>query len=61
MEGPIMHVKSEWTPSGVALWLIAAIAATLVVCSQLPEAAPAPGPTPAEAPNPEVDFQVVQE
>jgi hypothetical protein len=56
-----MHVKSEWTPSGVALWLIAAIAATLVVCSQLPEAAPAPGPTPAEAPNPEVDFQVVQE
>ncbi len=52
-----MHVKSEWTPSGVALWLIAAIAATLVVCSQVPERAPAP----AEAPNPEVDIEVIQE
>lgn len=57
MEGPIMHVKSKWTPSGVALWLIAAIAATLVVCSQVPEAPPAP----AEAPKPEVEFEVIRQ
>lgn len=29
-----MRVRSTWTPGGIALWLIAAIAATLVVCSQ---------------------------
>jgi hypothetical protein len=29
-----MRAKSQWTPGGIALWLIAAILATLVVCSQ---------------------------
>lgn len=36
-----MRVESKWTPRGIVLWLIAAIAATLIVCSQLPEAPPA--------------------
>lgn len=27
-----MRAKSEWTPGGIVLWLIAAILATLVVC-----------------------------
>lgn len=29
-----MRAKSQWTLGGVTLWLIAAILATLVVCSQ---------------------------
>lgn len=33
-----MRVKSPWTPGSIALWLIAAILATLVVCSQVPPA-----------------------
>ena len=52
-----MRVKSEWTPSGVVLWLIAAIAATLVVCSQRSAAPPAS----SEAPEPEVEFEVIQD
>jgi hypothetical protein len=55
MEGRIMRVKSEWTPSGILLWLIAAIAATLVVCSQVPEV-PQPPAAPADA---EVEIEVV--
>ncbi len=27
-----MRAKSQWTPGGIVLWLIAAILATLVVC-----------------------------
>ena len=29
-----MHEKSQWTPAGIVLWLIAAILATLIVCSR---------------------------
>jgi hypothetical protein len=29
-----MREKSQWTPAGVVLWLIAAILATLIVCTQ---------------------------
>jgi hypothetical protein len=57
MEGRIMRVKSEWTPSGILLWLIAAIAATLVVCSQVPEV-PQPPAAPAEA-DAEVEIEIV--
>jgi len=28
-----VRVRSKWTPGGMALWLIAAIVATLVVCN----------------------------
>lgn len=31
-----MRVKSKWTPSGIILWLVAAIVATVVVCSKAP-------------------------
>lgn len=31
-KGLIMRAKSQWTPGGIVLWLIAAILATLVVC-----------------------------
>jgi hypothetical protein len=54
MTGLIMRVKSEWTPGGITLWLIAAIVATLVVCSQIPEAPPTP-PS-----NTEVEIEVVE-
>lgn len=39
-----MRAKSTWTPGGIALWLIAAILATLIVCSEseAPEDAPSP-------------------
>lgn len=37
-----MRPKSQWTPGNVVLWLIAAIAATLIVCSQLPSASRPP-------------------
>lgn len=30
-----MRAKSQWTPGGIVLWLIAAILATLVVCSEV--------------------------
>ncbi|HSN82320.1 MAG TPA: hypothetical protein VLS88_07050 [Polyangiales bacterium] len=40
-----MRPKSQWTPDSIVLWLIAAIAATLIVCSQLPSAS---GPPPEE-------------
>jgi len=36
-----VRAKSKWTPGGIVLWLIAAAAATLIVCSQAtPESAP---------------------
>ena len=28
-----MRTKSQWTPGGIVLWLIAAILATLIVCN----------------------------
>ena len=31
-----MRINTKWTPSGIVLWLIAAIIATLMVCSQAP-------------------------
>lgn len=40
-----MRVESKWTPRGILLWLIAAIAATLIVCSQLPTAPEPEAPT----------------
>lgn len=47
-----MRVKTNWTPSGIVLWLIAAVVATLVVCNQSesPEAPP-------KAPE-EIEFEV---
>ena len=39
-----MRVRSQWTPGGIGLWLIAAILATLVVCSQLEPQTPSPEP-----------------
>ena len=29
-----MRAKSQWTPGGIVLWLIAAILATLIVCTE---------------------------
>jgi hypothetical protein len=29
-----MRAKTQWTPAGVVLWLIAGILATLVVCGR---------------------------
>ena len=50
-----MRVRSEWTPGGIALWLIAAILATLVVCTQTERKEP-----PSAPPDPPVDFEVVE-
>lgn len=47
-----MRAKSQWTPGGIALWLIAAILATLVVCSQ---AGREPKPP---VPEGEIEFEV---
>jgi hypothetical protein len=30
-----VRAKNKWTPGGIVLWLIAAAAATLIVCSQV--------------------------
>ena len=46
-----MHVRSKWTPRGIALWLIAAIVATLAVWSQT-----RPEDPPSEA---SVDVEIV--
>jgi len=37
-----VRAKSKWTPEGIVLWLIAAVLATLVVCSQSPPETSAP-------------------
>ncbi|MBW2224729.1 MAG: hypothetical protein JRF54_11050 [Deltaproteobacteria bacterium] len=51
-----MRAKSKWTPGGIVLWLIAAVAATLVVCSQAPpESAP-----PSAADDFEVEVEFVE-
>lgn len=47
-----MRAKSQWTPGGIVLWLIAAILASLVVCSQLPSDTADP------APADEIEFEV---
>lgn len=49
-----MRVESKWTPGGIVLWLIAAIVASLIVCSQ---SRPATEPSPA-APTGEFDLDV---
>ena len=36
-----MRVDAKWTPSGIVLWLIAAVVATLTICSQSPSREPA--------------------
>lgn len=50
-----MRVRSEWTPGGIVLWLIAAIVATFVVCTQTEKTEP-----PATAPDPPVDFELLE-
>ncbi|MDH3624707.1 MAG: hypothetical protein OES69_05940 [Myxococcales bacterium] len=47
-----MRVYTKWTPSGIVLWLIAAVVATLVVCNQTPPPDPRP-----KAPA-EIEFEV---
>jgi hypothetical protein len=47
-----VRVESKWTPGTVILWLIAAVVATFIVCSQsLPKLGP-----PAD--STEVDFEL---
>ncbi len=48
----VVRAKSKWTPEGMVLWLIAAAAATLIVCSQVP-----PKPAPLPGAN-DVEFEV---
>jgi len=51
-----MRVDAKWSASEVALWLIAAIVATLVVCNQ----GPSPEgdlPSPSDPPS-QIDFEV---
>ncbi len=50
-----MRAKSQWTPGGITLWLIAAILATLIVCSRAPEEASEPPP------SDQVELEVVAE
>ena len=40
-----MRAKSQWTPGGSLLWLIAAVLASLVVCSRSKPAAEPPDVT----------------
>jgi hypothetical protein len=49
-----MRAKSQWTPGGIALWLIAAILATLLVCNETE-----PGEEPRASPG-EVEIEVVE-
>ena len=49
-----MREKSQWTVGGIALWLIAAILATLIVCTRFePEPEP-PGR------SDEVDLEIIE-
>lgn len=51
-----MRAKSKWTPGGILLWLIAAVLATLIVCSESPrEATP-----PAATDEVEIEVEVVE-
>ena len=47
-----MRINTKWTPSGIVLWIIAAIIATLVICSQ------APPPDARPEVSDEVEFEV---
>lgn len=49
-----MRARSQWTPGGIGLWLIAAVLATLIVCSELEPRGEAPPPTPGV----EVEFEL---
>lgn len=50
------RTKSQWTLGGIGLWLIAAILATLIVCTQRkPADEPAPPPSGAE-----IEVEVVE-
>jgi hypothetical protein len=31
-----VRARSQWTPGSIVLWLIAAVIATFIVCSQIP-------------------------
>ncbi|HET6417657.1 MAG TPA: hypothetical protein VFG22_15270 [Polyangiales bacterium] len=51
-----MRAQSKWTATGVVLWLIAAVAATLLVCSET-----APPPETAATPQgDEVEVELVE-
>ena len=50
-----MRAKSQWTPGGITLWLIAAILATLIVCSETPYQAP------ESSPSDEIELEVLVE
>ncbi len=52
-----MRARSQWTLEGIILWLVAAVVATLAVCSQPPP--PAPGP-PAPGDDAEVELEVLE-
>jgi len=51
-----VRAKSKWTPGGIVLWLIAAIVATFVVCSQ---SQPAAGPA-VPADEGELEVEIVE-
>lgn len=51
-----VRAKSKWTSGGIVLWLIAAAAATVIVCSQAP---PEPAP-PSVADDVEVEVEFVE-
>ncbi len=52
-QGLTMREKSQWTPRGIVLWLIAAILATLFVCTGT-----APDPEPPRETSRGVDLEV---
>jgi len=56
LKDQVVRAKSKWTPGGIVLWLIAAIVATLVVCSQ---SRPESG-EPAVTDELEVEVEVVE-
>jgi len=51
-----VRAKNKWTPGGIVLWLIAAVLATLIVCSQSPPTAP---PLPATN-DVEIEVELVE-
>jgi hypothetical protein len=55
-KGLQVRAKSKWTPGGLFLWLIAAVLASLVVCSQ---SAPDPERLPA-GDEVEIELELVE-
>jgi hypothetical protein len=53
-QGPKMREKSQWTVGGIALWLIAAILATLIVCTRIE-----PDPDPPGTAD-EVELEIIE-